>query len=84
MGAEPHDKQPVTVDEASTIRAADAELFCVFGSLSGLGLMGNVAAFSVAGFLVRSLGPRPVYVIGAGVAVVATAILMVASRSLQA
>lgn len=55
----------------------------VFGSLSGLGLMANAVAYIAAGFLVGALGPRPVYVIGASVAVVATGVLVWFTRALE-
>jgi hypothetical protein len=43
--------------------------------MSSLGLTANALAFVVAGFIVGALGPRVVYLIGAGVAVIATAVL---------
>jgi len=55
----------------------------VFGSLSSLGLMANTVAFIAAGFLVGALGPRPVYVIGASVAIVATGVLVWFTRALE-
>jgi MFS family permease len=55
----------------------------VFGSLSSLGLMANAVAYIAAGFLVGALGPRPVYVIGASVAVVATGVLVWFTRALE-
>ncbi len=54
----------------------------VFGSLSSLGLMANAVAFVVAGFLVEAFGPRPVYVIGASVALLATIVLVGFTRPL--
>lgn len=53
----------------------------VFGAFASLGMLGNTLAFLVAGFLVGWLGPRPLYVIGASVAVAAAAILAVYTKS---
>jgi MFS family permease len=53
----------------------------VFGSMSSLGLTANALAFIVAGFLVGALGPRAVYGIGAGAALVATIILVRATEA---
>jgi hypothetical protein len=55
----------------------------LFGSLSSLGLMANAVAYIAEGFLVGALGPRPVYVIGASVAVVATGVLVWFTRAIE-
>jgi MFS family permease len=57
-------------------RTPDEILARVFGSMSSLGLTANAIAFVAAGFLVGALGARAVYGIGAGVALVATVVLL--------
>lgn len=52
----------------------------VFAAFGGLGMVANVVAFSVAGLLLNLVGPRGVYAIAAGVAIVAGLVLLPALK----
>jgi MFS family permease len=55
----------------------------VFAAIGGMGMAANVVAFSVAGFLVDLVGPRGVYLVGAGAAAIAGVVLLPALRQMR-
>ncbi len=55
-----------------------------WAALGGLGMAANTVAFMSAGFLVNFLGPRAVYALGAGAAVLSFPFLGALSRNLRA
>jgi MFS family permease len=64
-------------------RTPDVVRARVFAAITGLGMIANVIAFLIAGPLVDLVGPRGVYAVAAGTALVAAAVLLPALRVMR-
>jgi MFS family permease len=70
----------VAGDSVVQVRSPDRLRGRTFAAIRGLGWVANTVAFSIAGFLVESMGPRGVYAIGAIAGLVYGAILYLSLR----